>query len=703
MTTKKKLAIVGLSLLAGMLALMGVGLWTLDEVRVNGPLYARIVQGKDLIADILPPPEYALEAHDTGLQLAREADASRRAGLAERLRALSKDFDDRHDFWGKELEASPLREQMEANYRAGHAFLAVLLGDVVPARLRGEDAKEAVARAEKLFETHRQEVLKLVKLSDERNKVDEQAGRDILRSRMTLLVVVALLVLAIGVVMGWLTARQVERGIAALVQEAGALGAAVARGELDHRAAPEAVPGEFAPIARAMNGTMDAFVPPLRIAAGCIDALAGGELPPRVTQAYQGEFARLKTSLNDLVDLVETRGRDVDMLTAAAIEGRLDTRADASKYRGGNAKIIQGMNRLLDAVAKPIIEATAVLDKLARRDLRARVSGDYQGDYAKIKEAMNATADALHEAMSQVAQAVDQVSSASGQIASSSQAVASGASEQASSLEETGSGLESMSSMTKHSADNARQASALAATARDAATEGSAAMQQMTDAMGKIKVSAEGTSQIIKDINEIAFQTNLLALNAAVEAARAGEAGRGFAVVAEEVRSLAQRSKEAANKTEELIRQSVKEAGEGEVTAHHVNKKLSEIVASVSKVTDIVAEIAAAAKEQSSGIEQVNQAMTQMNAVTQQNAASAEESSSAAAELSGQSEELAAMVGTFQIEGVVARKQATSPRTAAAPARKLPGAHKKAQSGTAPSPAQVIPLDDNDDMTFKEF
>ncbi|HEX7622340.1 MAG TPA: methyl-accepting chemotaxis protein, partial [Anaeromyxobacteraceae bacterium] len=162
-------------------------------------------------------------------------------------------------------------------------------------------------------------------------------------------------------------------------------------------------------------------------------------------------------------------------------------------------------------------------------------------------------------------------------------------------------------------ADNAKQASVLATTAKGAATEGAAAMEQMTGAMGKIKTSAEGTSQIIKDINEIAFQTNLLALNAAVEAARAGEAGRGFAVVAEEVRSLALRSKEAANKTEALIRQSVKEAGEGESTAKQVAGKLTEITGIVGKVSDIVGEIAAASREQATGIDQVTSAVGEMN------------------------------------------------------------------------------------------
>ena len=295
-----------------------------------------------------------------------------------------------------------------------------------------------------------------------------------------------------------------------------------------------------------------------------------------------------------------------------------------------------------------------MLDQLAGRDLRARVAGSFKGDHAKIKDALNAAAQALHDVMAQVSQAVTDVSSSSRQIAKSSQAVAAGAAAQAASLEETSSSLESMAAMTKQAEGNAQQANCLAQSARAEATTGADAMAQMSGAMAKIKASAEGTSQIIKDINEIAFQTNLLALNAAVEAARAGEAGRGFAVVAEEVRSLALRSKEAANKTEALIRDSVKQASEGEITAKQVQARLGGIAHGVSKVTDIVAEIAAAAKKQSAGIDQLNKAVSAMDTVTQQNAANSKESSFAAADLSGQSEQLAAMVQSFQLEPVSA-------------------------------------------------
>jgi methyl-accepting chemotaxis protein len=198
------------------------------------------------------------------------------------------------------------------------------------------------------------------------------------------------------------------------------------------------------------------------------------------------------------------------------------------------------------------------------------------------------------------------------------------------------------------------EASGVAQQAKGAAVEGTAAMQEMTGAMAKIKAAAEGTSQIIRDINEIAFQTNLLALNAAVEAARAGEAGRGFAVVAEEVRSLALRSKDAASRTEALIRQSVTEATQGESTARAVNEKLATIASGVGKVTDIVFEISASAKEQAQGIGQVNEAVAEAGKVTQQNAASSEQSSSAATELSGQAQELAAMVGSFRLRAAAA-------------------------------------------------
>jgi methyl-accepting chemotaxis protein len=461
---------------------------------------------------------------------------------------------------------------------------------------------------------------------------------------------IALLTIAVAGGFAILLARSLARPLAFMIDEAARLRAAVADGKLDVRGDASKLSDEFRPVVEGMNATMDAFVAPIRATADYVDRISRGDLPPRITDEYRGDFNVTKQSLNRCIDAVGALVADVKALSCAAVEGRLAARSDAQRHQGDFRKVVEGVNATLDAVMASINEASQVLERLARRDLTARMVGEYQGDHARIKDALNGTARALHDAMSQVADVTGQVSSACGQIASSSHAVANGASAQASALEETGSSLESMSSMAKNAAESAQQASSLAVGAKGAATDGSAAMDRMQDAMSRIRGAAEGTSQIIKDINEIAFQTNLLALNAAVEAARAGEAGRGFAVVAEEVRSLALRSKEAASKTEELIRQSVKEAGEGSSTARQVNDKLSEIVGAVAKVAEIVAEIAATSKEQSAGIDQINLAMAQINTVTQQNAASSEESSSAAQELSSQSDQLAAMVAAFRLE-----------------------------------------------------
>jgi methyl-accepting chemotaxis protein len=446
---------------------------------------------------------------------------------------------------------------------------------------------------------------------------------------------------------------------------------AAVEGRLSARVDSAPFRGDWRRLADGVNATLDALVGPLEIAARCMEEISLGRIPARLAEPWAGDFGRVRDSLNRCIDAVNALVRDADGLARAALDGRLDVRADASVHHGEFRHVVDGVNRTLDAVVAPIAEASSALERLAQNDLRARAAGEHRGDHARVQEAINATAAALEGAMLQVSSAVGQVSSASGQIASSSEAVASGASEQAASLEQINAALESLVGMVQAAAANAQQADGLARTARKAAAQGADAVDQLQGAMGKIRQSSQGTQQIIKDVSDIAFQTNLLALNAAVEAARAGEAGRGFAVVAEEVRSLALRAREAASKTEELIHQSVRQATEGDVAARQVAARLGEIVQSVSRVTEIVSEIAASAKEQAAGIGQVNTAVSEMDKVTQQNAASAEQSSSAASELSGQAEELAALVSGFQLGG---REDGAGPPPAVAGRR--PHAHR---------------------------
>jgi methyl-accepting chemotaxis protein len=471
----------------------------------------------------------------------------------------------------------------------------------------------------------------------------------------------------------------------ALMADVASLARSGAEGKLSVRADAARHSGDFRKVVEGINRTLDSLLGPLDVAAKAVAEVAKGNLQGQITAEFPGDFRGLKESVNESIRAVNQLVADVDGLASSSFEGKLSVRADATRHQGDFRRIVLGVNRTLDAVSAPADEATRVLEQLARRDLRGRMRGEYSGDHARLKTALNTTAGALHDALYQVSESAEQVSSAAAQIASSSQSVASGASEQASSLQDTATSLDGVSAMIRHSAENAGQADGLVKSAHEAAATGVKVMESMQGSMVAIKRSAEGTSQIIKDINEIAFQTNLLALNAAVEAARAGEAGRGFAVVAEEVRSLALRSKEAAQKTEALINESVRQATQGQATSVQVTTKLGEIVVSVEKVTAIVGEIAASAREQARSIEAVNVAVTGIDKVTQQNAASAEEASSAASELNGQAEELASMVGEFQIERAAVRggKKAFKAAVRAEP-RSLPAAGPPAPPAATP-------------------
>ena len=434
-----------------------------------------------------------------------------------------------------------------------------------------------------------------------------------------------------------------------LVADAGVLAQAAIEGKLATRADASKHQGDYQKIVAGVNDTLDAVIGPLNVAAEYVDRISKGDIPPKITDSYNGDFNEIKNNLNNAIGAVNALVADAKMLAQAGVDGKLDTRADADKHQGDFRAIVAGVNNLIDAVVLPLQEGAEVLKAMAQKDLTKRAKGNYKGQLEDFKNNMNETADALNEALGQVTESVEQVTAAGGQISAASQSLAEGATEQAAGLEETSSSLEEMSSMTKQNADNAQQANTLAGEAQKAAGEGNTAMQKMNDAVNDIQNSSDETAKIIKVIDEIAFQTNLLALNAAVEAARAGEAGKGFAVVAEEVRNLAKRSAEAAKNTTTMIEGSVKNCKKGVDIAAEVSKKLGDIVQAIGKTSTLVGEIAAASQEQAKGIDQVNTAVAQMDKVTQQNAANAEESASASEELSAQAAGLQDMVQAFTL------------------------------------------------------
>ncbi|MDD0836992.1 methyl-accepting chemotaxis protein [Curvibacter sp. HBC61] len=389
--------------------------------------------------------------------------------------------------------------------------------------------------------------------------------------------------------------------------------------------------------------------------------------------------------------------------------------------------ILWGAYGLIRSIVKPLSQANRLAARIAQGDLSSRVDTDRTDEFGELLRSLAAMSDSLGQTVARVRQSTDSIALASSEIAAGNNDLSMRTEQTSSNLQQSASSLGTLTHTVQHSAQSAQQASSLAASASSVAERGGAVVQQVVATMEDINTSSKRIADIIGVIDSIAFQTNILALNAAVEAARAGEQGRGFAVVAGEVRSLAQRSAEAAREIKSLINASVERVENGTRLVTDAGNTMSDIVTSVRRVTDMIGEITAAATEQSAGIAEVNQAVSSLDQMTQQNAALVEQSAAAAQSLREQADQLASVVATFNLGGAVARHSASAvpmaaprraspapaPQVAAAPAAKALSSASRAgasapaprlaaakASAPAPAPAKSSAADNDDWESF---
>ncbi|GAA4012001.1 hypothetical protein GCM10022280_07170 [Sphingomonas swuensis] len=427
------------------------------------------------------------------------------------------------------------------------------------------------------------------------------------------------------------------------------------KGDIDVFVPAEKFKGDFGIVARGVNEMVEAHIAVKKKAMACIKQFGEGNFDAPLEQ-----FPGKKAFINDTIETLRGNLRDITAeigrLIKAASAGNLNDRGEDQRFVGDFAKLVTGINSMLDTTLLPIVEGNRVLDLVSTGNLTERVEIECHGDHRRMKDSINALVDSLRAVVGEVSGAANNVSAGSQELSTSSEQVSQGATEQAAATEQASASMEEMAANIRQNADNAAQTEKMARqSARDAEASG-VAVEKAVHAMRTI-------AEKIGIVQEIARQTDLLALNAAVEAARAGEHGRGFAVVASEVRKLAERSQSAAAEISTVSTETVKAAVDA-------GDMLAKLVPDIRRTAELVLEISSACREQDIGTAQINEAIQQLDQVTQQNANASEQIATTSESLAGQAAELQTSIGYFRMDSAAAAP-------VAAPTRRTPAAAKK--------------------------
>ncbi|MFT3931887.1 MAG: methyl-accepting chemotaxis protein [Spongiibacteraceae bacterium] len=467
------------------------------------------------------------------------------------------------------------------------------------------------------------------------------------------------------------TIEQVRGNLQGLIAEMDHMSREHDAGDIDVTIDADKFQNDFRTMAQGINTMVAGHISVKKKAMACIAEFGRGNFAAPLEQ-FPGKKAFINDTIEQVRGNLQAVMADINKLIAAAQEGQLEVRADASAHSGDFGKIVQGINATLDAVIGPVTETMRVLSALENGDLTQKTNIDCKGQLKNLCESVNKTAARLEKTLEEVRAAADAIASASEQISSTSQSLSQAASEQAASVEETSASIEQMAASIAHNTENSKVTDSMATNAAKEATEGGEVVRATVTAMKQI-------AQKISIIDDIAYQTNLLALNAAIEAARAGDHGKGFAVVAAEVRKLAERSQLASAEIGSVASSSVE-------LAERAGTLLDAMVPNIRKTSDLVQEITAASDEQSSGVAQINNAMNQLSLTTQQNASGSEELAATAEEMSSQAQQLQQSIDFFKV--TASGQQRTSARASTA------------------TPVQLVPVPENgvvNEAHFKRF
>ncbi|EMR4109222.1 TPA: MCP four helix bundle domain-containing protein [Stenotrophomonas maltophilia] len=420
-------------------------------------------------------------------------------------------------------------------------------------------------------------------------------------------------------------------------------------GAIRYRMDASAFPGDFGRMVQATNSLVESHVQVELLMAEVMQRYAMGDLS-RDLPDYPGEKGTLTRTLAAVKQSLMAINAQIDELARAARAGDFSKRGDAAAFQYQFKTMVEHLNGMMASSQASIADVSDVLRAISHGDLTARMDGEYEGVFARMRDDANTTTAQLTGIVRGIQVAADSINNAAQELAAGNNDLSRRTEQQAANLEEAAASMEELTSTVRQNAELARQADSEAHAAGAAVRETEQAMAQMASVMGEIDQSSARISEISTVIDGIAFQTNILALNAAVEAARAGEQGRGFAVVASEVRTLAQRAGVAAKEIKELIEDAAAKVKSGLAVTVESEAAIARVAQASSRTTQLMSDIAAASKEQAAGIEQVNQVVVQMDQVTQQNAALVEEATAASRALEEQAHALTTSVAAFQLE-----------------------------------------------------